>query len=77
MVQLGADEHTLNTFQFSREDVKASTAILNPNTMGSGFRPECRRIDGRRSCCLSYMKCNGQQEVFCKGPNNGRIDIMC
>jgi hypothetical protein len=36
MVRLGADERTLNTFQvLSREDVKASTAILNPNTMGS------------------------------------------
>ena len=36
MVQLGADEATLNTFRLlSRDDVKASTAILNPNNPGS------------------------------------------
>lgn len=36
MVRLGADDRTLNTFRLlSREDVKASTAILTPNTMGS------------------------------------------
>ena len=36
MVRLGADEHTLKTFQvLSREDVKASTAILDPNITGS------------------------------------------
>ena len=36
MVQLGADEHTLKTFQLLlRNDVKASTAILDPNISGS------------------------------------------
>jgi hypothetical protein len=32
MVQLGTDDHTLKMFQvLSRADVKASTAILDPN----------------------------------------------
>ena len=36
MVRLGADEHTLNKFKLlSRDDVKASTAILDPNIPGS------------------------------------------
>src|SRR6266498_1324806 len=36
MVRLGADERTLKTFKLlSREDVKASTAILDPNIPGS------------------------------------------
>lgn len=36
MVRLGADERTLNKFKLlSRDDVKASTAILDPNIPGS------------------------------------------
>jgi hypothetical protein len=36
MVRLGADGQTLNTFKLlSRDDVKASTAILDPNIPGS------------------------------------------
>ena len=36
MVQLGADEKMLNKFKLlTRDDVKASTAILDPNTPGS------------------------------------------
>ena len=36
MVRLGADENTLDTFRLlSRDDVKASTAILDPNIPGS------------------------------------------
>jgi hypothetical protein len=36
LVRLGADEPTLNKFKLlSRDDVKASTAILDPNTPGS------------------------------------------
>jgi hypothetical protein len=36
MVRLGADERTMNIFQLlSRDDVKASTAILDPNIPGS------------------------------------------
>ena len=36
MVRLGADESTLNRFKvLSRADVKASTAILDPNIVGS------------------------------------------
>lgn len=36
MVRLGADDSTLNKFRvLSREDVKASTAILNPNIPGA------------------------------------------
>ena len=36
MVRLGADERTLKTFKLlSRDDVKASTAILDPNIPGS------------------------------------------
>jgi hypothetical protein len=36
MVRLGADERTLNKFKLlTRDDVKASTAILNPNIPGS------------------------------------------
>jgi hypothetical protein len=36
MVRLGADDRTLSKFKLlSRDDVKASTAILDPNTSGS------------------------------------------
>ena len=36
MVQLGADECTLSTFQLlSKDNVKASTTILKPNIPGS------------------------------------------
>ena len=36
MVRLGADEHMLTKFKLlTRDDVKASTAILNPNIPGS------------------------------------------
>jgi hypothetical protein len=36
MVRLGADERTLTTFQLlSKDDVKASTAVLKPNITGS------------------------------------------
>ena len=36
LVRLGADEITLKTFQvLTRDDVKASTAILDPNTPGA------------------------------------------
>lgn len=71
MVRLGADEPTLNTFRLlSREDVKASTAILNPNIPGSstirlswiwetkgkmaGSSPDAMR-ECRSSCRIGHM----------------------
>ena len=41
LVQLEADETTLNKFKvLTREDVKASTAILDPNIPGSSSSDE-------------------------------------
>ena len=123
MVRLGANEPTLAKFRLlTRDDVKASTAILDPNIPGSsnirlswiwamgpqlsrsapeaiqeckpscgyqsvlvltvskfsvyiGLGPEHKSKDGKKSCCLSNMRWNGPQDLFCTRPSNGRIGL--
>lgn len=63
MVRLRADEQTLNTFRIlQKEDVKASSAILNPNIPGSSsIRLSWiwqTRIGGLHSSVESMTECN-------------------
>src|SRR5205807_1239318 len=44
-------------------------------SMCTGSGPKRKKIDGKRNCCLSNMKCNGQQSHFCTRPDNGRIGL--
>ncbi len=65
MVRLRADDNTLNRFRILlKEDVSASTAILNPNIPGSSNRclswiwqtgPLASSLDTMRECMSSYL----------------------